>query len=235
MPARQPEIDLSFAPSSYWDFDALGLQTVSRIAGSERRARVESVLESEGLDGFSRLAESDPSVLAELLPDEDRRFLGSLHPKAMGGEFLPRLQPREVEIARIELHASVLADVIRVVARPTRRGIRYVVQDEYMDESGPYKQPFQYKQRPLSLGELIDLIDSSDREDQHEFGWGLVLPFFQSCIDYKFVAPEAIPSIVEVTSGYYPQLRDHYLRACEKEMLEMQRGGDGEEEEEDED
>jgi hypothetical protein len=48
----------------------------------------------------------------------------------MGGEYLPPLEERETEIARISL-ASVTADQISVRARHVREGIIYSIVDEY--------------------------------------------------------------------------------------------------------
>ena len=61
----------------------------------------------------------DPTLLADRLEPEDRDGLGRIHPSFMGGEYLPRYEGSEAEIARIEL-ASTTSDVISVGAPASR-------------------------------------------------------------------------------------------------------------------
>jgi hypothetical protein len=72
-----------------------------------------------------------------------------------GGDFLPKLRDREVEIARISLNSTTW-DVISVRARPIRRGIAYQVADEY-----DLQYDFRPKtsKHPLSMTCLIDLLN----------------------------------------------------------------------------
>jgi hypothetical protein len=83
-----------------------------------------------------------------------------------GGSYLPRLKPDEFEIAGVALR-STLGDVISVRARPTPTGrISFRVVDEYGNR---YKLQHPLRHEPLSLGELIELMDTAD------FGGGVGL------------------------------------------------------------
>src|SRR2546426_289101 len=93
-------IDLAFRPSSY--FWPLGLEThlLSRIKGAERKAALKHLIDAKRLDEI-------PDFLARsALSHAERLALGRIHPDFMGGEYLPNLSAREVEIARITI-ASV--------------------------------------------------------------------------------------------------------------------------------
>lgn len=218
-PTMRP-IDYAFRPGDYWGIDSIARQVLSRIAGSVRRDEVECILETEGPDGLERLLARDPNLLDELLEEKDRDFRARIHPKLMGGEYLPRLKPDEVEIARVELLASVLNDVIRVTARSCKRGIRFAVQNEY-PEFGRYRQPFFYRRQPLSLGELVELIDHSAQD-----GWrsgGLVYSFFDEVIEGGPATPRTSEGLVQVRSVYYPELGEHYRRSLEARLEEWRK------------
>lgn len=72
----------------------------------------------------------------------------------MGGEYLPTVAQREIEIARVRL-ASTTFDVTSLYARPGASRIRYRVVDEYDGEtlSGPTERT---SVRPLTLGAMVD-------------------------------------------------------------------------------
>lgn len=77
-----PGIDLSFRPASY--FWPMGLEThlLSRIKGAERRTIV------EGLVKAGRVDEVFDFIAKSALDDDERRALGGIHPRFMGGEYL---------------------------------------------------------------------------------------------------------------------------------------------------
>ena len=84
---------------------------------------------------------------------------GRFHPSNLGGEYLPRLRKGEVEIARISLE-STTADQISVRARRLGRRIGYRVVDEYGSDFATYVCHPASSASPLSLGELIALIET---------------------------------------------------------------------------
>jgi hypothetical protein len=95
---RYPGIDYSFRPSSYRAPPNDPVNAALRnVQGRNRQAMIRDYA-AEG-----RLDQLDPTLLADRLGPEDRDRLGRIHPSFMGGEYLPRYERGEVEIARIEL------------------------------------------------------------------------------------------------------------------------------------
>lgn len=120
----------------------------------------------------------------------------------MGGEYLPGYQPREVEIARLEL-ASTTSDVISIRARSAGERIRYRILDEY---ESVFSLPRKTSLRPLSLLELIELIDGSSDDE-----WGLALTY--TATNYGCLRADDLERLVDfttVSSEVYPQLSVHY-------------------------
>ncbi len=148
-----PGIDLQFRPASY--FWPLGLEThlLARIKGAERKAALRDLIDAGRLDDI-------PDFLARsALSEDERRAFGRIHPALMGGEYLPDLSEREVEIARITI-ASVTQDVTSVYARRGKRRIYYRVVDEYEGET-LWGKGTRTSARPLSLGELERFFDGA--------------------------------------------------------------------------
>ena len=141
-----PGIDLNFRPASYfWPLD-LATHLLSRVKGAERKAALQRLIEGGDL---GRVPEF---LVSSGLPDADRRVIGRLHPAFMGGEYLPDMAEREVEIVRITI-ASVTQDVTSVYAKRGKNRIYYRVVDEYDGDTLSEKRT-RVSMRPLSLGEL---------------------------------------------------------------------------------
>src|SRR4051812_23086517 len=90
-----PGIDISFRPLSY--FWPMGLDThlLATVKGAERKAALKNLISTGHMKQI-------PEFLSRsALSDEERQAFGRLHPSCMGGEYLPNLSEREVEIARI--------------------------------------------------------------------------------------------------------------------------------------
>ena len=154
---RHPDIDYEFRPNSYWEPANDVLQAVLRNVKGTRRREMITDFFREG-----RLEELAQELASDELSDEARESLGRIHPTFMGGEYLPGYRANEVEIVRIELQ-STTADVTSVRARLVGRKrprIEYRVIDEYWSE-------FDFKPhsstRPLTLGQLIDSLDSLEQ------------------------------------------------------------------------
>jgi hypothetical protein len=132
--------DTDFRPRSYFVTEP-ETAVLSRIKGAERR----NLVRLFGTEGVP------PEVSAESLSEEHREAAGRVHPSLMGGEYLPDLEPEEVEIARFDLE-SVTADVIRLRARWERGKIRYGMVDEY-DEK--YDVSPKSSAKPLTFKKLV--------------------------------------------------------------------------------
>jgi hypothetical protein len=146
-------IDLSFRPKSY--FWPLGLETqlLTHVKGAARRAALQRLIDEDRLDEI-------PDFLAKAkLSERERTAIGRLHPRCMGGEYLPDQEEGEVEIARIEIR-STTGDVTSVYARRDGGAIRYRVVDEYEGDTltGNTERT---STEPLTLAELTDFFLSA--------------------------------------------------------------------------
>ena len=187
-----PGIDLAFRPRSY--FWPMGLEThlLTRVKGAERKATVQGLIDAGRVDDvFEFIAK--PS-----LDEDERTAVGRIHPRFMGGEYLPDLVENEVEIARITL-ASTLQDVTSVYARRGRRRIHYRVVDEYSGETLTGRTA-RTSTRPLALGELETFFNSA-------FGLFDILEMNFGDDGYP---PDEVLTFVRATSPFYPQIGELY-------------------------
>jgi hypothetical protein len=142
-----------------------------------------------------------------------------------GGSYLPRATASEVEIAGVAL-ASTTGDVISVRARPIPNGIRLRVVDEY---GARFKVKNPVRVVPLSLGELVELIDTTE----HEGMVGLV----EAYLDFNWEDgmgsegdPAELQDFAQVVSDFYPQLGAYYEQRAEewvqRRRAELRAGAD---------
>ncbi|MGB5815219.1 MAG: hypothetical protein WBG93_05055 [Thermoanaerobaculia bacterium] len=196
----ETKYDLDYRPASYWELDDPVAAILNRIQGEGRRRTVEAALAA---------GETVPDeILEEKLSSQGLDAISAIHPSLMGGEFLPELRPREVEIARVVL-ASATCDVISLRARQDGEWIRFRVVDEYYTEGVWYRLPIWRHRDPLTMREVIRILDGAKqiccREDEFV---GLVL----SWGDYYFAenpsarTAESYRDFATVSSGFYPQL-----------------------------
>jgi len=185
----------------------MGLEThlLSRVKGAERKAAVKGLIDAGRADDvFEFIAK--PSLDAD-----ERKAVGWIHPRFMGGEYLPDLMENEVEIARITI-ASTLQDVTSVFARRGKRRIYYRVVDEYGDDtlSG---RTVRTSARPLTLGELEEFFDGA---------WSifeiLEMNFGDDCYD-----PDGIRNFASASSEFYPQIGSLYAQRIEAWTAERRR------------
>lgn len=201
-----PQIDLQFRPESYWDHADPLSAILSGIKGQNRRQMVRDFVTGETP---AWLGEIDSALVAQSLDQPTRTRLGASHPSWMGGEYLPDYLTGEVEIARIVL-ASVTQDVISIRARRRRGGRRilYRITDEYQEPGGEawICRPAS-SVRPLTLGQLVQLIDHAGHEDFNPRGESLTdhLREMQEGCD-----PSDLGDFVTVDSDLYPGLSEYY-------------------------
>jgi hypothetical protein len=190
-----PGMDLSFRPRTYFGPIPAETHLLAHTTGHERREFLRAQLASDG---------DDPMLdLLTGLFDLDRESLGRIHPALMGGEYLPPFLEDETEIARISL-ASTTADQISVRARSVPDGIEYRIVDEYEDMDLGYVCVPDRSEHPLTLGELVALIDGALPD-----GGAALSPLYgnvaANCGD-----PCSLRNFVSVSSEYYPQLGAYY-------------------------
>ena len=219
--ARRPSgFDYGYRPASYFDDLDPNTLIVASILGEERRKDVKERLESGNFN---------PVVWGEWLTeskldDSTRRIIGGGHPRFMGGEYLPSFGGDEIEIARIVL-ASVTQDVISIRARRQGKRIYYCVADEY---ESTFKMGKTWSVKPLTLRELITLIDGSNQEDDTKTT-GLVF----SILDWNIEStgePEEMRHFIAVSSSFYPELGSYYNKAISKYLDRLSVQEDAEEE-----
>ena len=143
----------------------------------------------------------------------------------MGGEYLPSLEAGEVEIVRFSL-ASVTADQISVRASRADELIRYRVASEYDDvEEMRYRLPFDHSERPLTLAELVQLIDGAYIPG-NSYPGGLVIEPLE--LNYDSGADlDSLMGFIFIDSRFYPELATYYEQGIE-EWIEAHRPDDDE-------
>jgi hypothetical protein len=143
-------LDLSFRPASYFWPITHETHVIASIKGERRRNAIREAYDAD------RVTVLDEYYSTPVLPEEDRRALGALHPSFMGGEYLPNRQATEVEIARINID-STTSDVTSVYAKVGKNRIYYRVVDEYNGDTLSDKHTRSSK-RSLTLKELVEFF-----------------------------------------------------------------------------
>lgn len=217
--------DLEFRPESYFEISDAKSEIFARVKGDQRRLLAKEMDESGEIENLERLnigdiqGEKEEIALVEELTDDERDLAGSLHPKMMGGEYLPTLRGYGMEIARVSLD-STTGDVFSIRAQSKGEMIHYKIVSEYEDDEDFPEIEFQPKESklPLTTGELISLIDSVKFVGEDDYGKGLTNSFR----DRQFVDnanPDELANFVIVTSELYPDLEGYYREEA-KEWLE---------------
>jgi hypothetical protein len=160
-------------------------------------------MENEGFSGLSAF------LARQGLSDGDRAKWGAIHPKLMGGEYLPDLKNEEVEIARISL-ASTTGDQISVRATRSEGAIYYSVVDEYETE---FALQISHSAAPLTLAELVALLDGTQHPGDIASD-GLVKSHWNFMESEGESLKDAI-GFVRVESGFYPGLSSYYAEEAQ--------------------
>jgi hypothetical protein len=192
---------LDFRPVTYWTTFDEAAEVVNNIEGADRRRVAER---------YFMKGETPPQwIAAPKLSGEYQQYWGETDPRHLGGEFLPRTRPGEVEIARITLAAST-QDVTSIRARKVSNRIAYRVVDEYEEDHRPWSVRRRTSIRPLTLGELVDLIETAELPSQP--GWGLVTKLMRSQFECGMDDAELCRylSFFEITSPFYPHLGSYF-------------------------
>jgi hypothetical protein len=181
-------IDTQYRPNSYFWAQQRNLKLLSEIKGADRQKLYENALE------YGDLQHIDSRLFESTLDYETREQWGSIHPACLGGEFLPRNKPKEIEIARIVI-ASTTQDVTCVYARQVGQRIHYRVVDEYNGNTLSGKG-VRTSLRPLTLNQLVDFFLES---------WDLI-----SCLDCNFESDgypkeKIFTFIVDASSSFYAE------------------------------
>jgi hypothetical protein len=199
---EQP-LNLDVRPTSYWSSSDDPRARIHRVKGEDRRTSAEALLR----DGEAQ--ELASPEFDESLSEDAREFRGSIHPSLMSGEYLPDFEGDEVEIARVTL-ASVMGDVISIRARRLGALIHYRIVDEYEDEGSVYHCEPSDSEHPLTMRELIELMDNAHGEGMYpDYGIGLTTVWRNFHAD-NGSSPDEMVRFVRVSSEFYPDLDRYY-------------------------
>ena len=191
--------DLDFRPKSYWVFANARQQLKAgqtRVDGDELLDLCDEVVDEE------ETSSGEMSVSSEL--DLLTAFLGRLNHPAREGE--------AVEIAHIQMF-NPWCDFSSVLAEWRDGRIHYQVVDNYPDSCN-YRCTPESSDRPLSLGELIELIDTAEHVDKSSGeveSRGLVFGVLEHNLDGGV---DELRSFIRVTSAFYDDLDVWYALAC---------------------
>jgi hypothetical protein len=200
-------IDIAYSPQTYWPQCLTPEQRLSRINGKERQQIAREIYARFGFAAINDF------FVKETLDQHERRAWGSRGPWCLGGEFLPALLENEVEIARVSM-ASVTSDQVSVRATPVAEGIRYRMVGEYEDVEGSgYALPFELSLHPLSLGQLMDLIEGATALD-NVAGGGLLSAIWLMMLESGYDEATAT-DFLSLDSAFYQQIQPCYLRLAE--------------------
>lgn len=208
-PKPIPVSALEYRPRDYFGRYDLQVELLSTVKGRVRRALIKDALESGEIDTLPDF------VTTPELEAHDRQMLGSLHPMLMGGEYLPKIKPDEVEIARISLRSTTY-DVSVLYARPVGQRIHYRVVDEYEGET--LQEPSRRTStKPLTMGQMIDFFITA---------WSLM-----DCLEVNFDDDvEGMLSFFTAESEFYPcfdqTLRERVLDKFHRREIEDDTEGD---------
>jgi hypothetical protein len=215
LPPPKLEHGLDWRPESYWEWPGV---TSPNIGGAIRRTLLHDAVRRGVLEDVP------PAMFADTLGPSLREHLGRIHPALMGGEYLPRLRPGEVEIARIVLQ-SVTLDVISVRARPVGTRIAYRVVDEQAGACRYECRP-RTSARPLTLQGLIQLLDTCRQcSDDEVFAVGLLEAFWRGC---ELETPEEATAFAVPESSFYQDLDAWYSHRAAVFAMEWRRPTAGE-------
>ena len=201
--------ELKWRPGSYAEFDDPVALVLNGIRGQMRREMARDMLTAKGehrefID--TQLGPIQPGLLEERAHENFIHTMSGFHsPVWMGGEYLPDVDSSEIEIARIILQ-SVLMDVISIRARWRWGRYHYRIVDEY---ESTFDISRKSSNKPLTLGQLIDLLQSSSCPD-----WtcpcGMVEGFWEAEREHGMESLEDNVNFASIESDFYPKLSDWY-------------------------
>ena len=151
MKARGKGMNPEFRPKAYFGPQKLEEHLLSNVPGGVVRNRMREMI-SEGQEREAQ------ELIDEVVNDDGEiaRYLESIHPMFMGGNYLPERQHGEVEIGRITIKSTTY-DVTSVYAGRSNGKIRIRVVDEY-DGDTLVRHPEMETEQPLTMGAFADFF-----------------------------------------------------------------------------
>jgi hypothetical protein len=132
--------------------------------------------------------------------------------------FMPEFAEGEVEIARIEQRTTI-GEVISTRSRKYGEMIAYSIVDDF-DDPEPYNVAPKTSKKPLTLGELIRLIDGG-RSDEADWAPNESLAIYFTVGSYRDGEQslnhlDHSRDLSRVESVFYPQLNLHYEKVLDR-------------------
>jgi hypothetical protein len=150
------------------------------------------------MENFENLRNFKPELKDFNIPDATK---GTRRPYFDVGEYLPKLQDGEIEIARINL-ASSTGDVFSFRIKKERDNYFVSIADEYETEFFDYKNV--YDSIP-SQGEILDIITEMNNEKDSQ-------PYWLAIIEQNgFESVEEITDFMQFDSNVYPNLNELFV------------------------
>jgi len=145
-------INYNYRPESYWVDQNIRHSILRDVKGTERRSLIDDALKKGRFDTVEN------ELVGSGLSEDVRQTSGAIHPRFMGGEYLPGYLDGETEIGRIELQ-STTSDVISIRARSEGNCLKYRVVDEY---SGEFDPGLADSIEPFTLEKFITFIETTE-------------------------------------------------------------------------
>ena len=190
------ESDLSFRPVSYSADERTANKMIARLSGVERRDAVRNMLRSKPYRQWAAL------MAREELTEDEAVWAGI---KRQTGP-IPTYLGTAIEIVRIGIN-STLGDEVLIYAVVSDESYEYIIRSSMEEEGGKIVQSFDKSDLPLTLGELVELIDRSFHAGDVYAEGGLMIGNWESGLE---AGAEAAIDFVSIDSPYYPTLADYY-------------------------
>lgn len=210
-----PDIDYDRRPMSYSDFDHPLRAILSGVPTQARRKLIRKWIEA---NPGQTLPEG---LLANAPTSFDREMASQVHPSWYGGQFLPSVDDRTVEVARVVM-ASTLCDVVAVYATWSGGRWRYRAVDDFSGGLMTWELPQKSSVRPLSLSGIVSLLDGLMSDDltgdDKRLIWGV--------LEFNWDGPSDTTTrrFFSIESEIYPQLQQHYRNNidawCDRKVVE---------------
>jgi hypothetical protein len=141
------KFNLDYRPGFYFGPQDLKRYYKSRILGQIRGKMVSDEIDS---------GDCPPELMQSSLNRQLKTSIGLMHPQMMGGEFLPDLYPKEVELCRVVLDSTTM-DVFSLRVRKQKYRYVYRIVDEYSEH---YILSRKTSTRPLTMRQIIEVLDT---------------------------------------------------------------------------
>jgi hypothetical protein len=141
-----------------------------------------------------------------------KNFFG-LQPHLKSGGDLPAMRASEVEIARLRLAETIHEEVTSIRATRVENRITYrILEEELTPEGYTFEIKPRSSRQPLTLGQLISLIDNAKIHDPdgNVENTGLVLPHWEYEFNEQQSEIESISACIAISSVFYKQLAAYY-------------------------